>query len=69
MAKKKEIKSLDDLKLDEKNFNKHTSEGMRAAMEDNCLVIVDGKQLIEKGLIKLSEDIQEVLQLELDEDA
>ena len=47
----------------------HASDAMREAMEDNCLVIVDGKRLIEKGLIKLSEDIQEVLQLEMDEDA
>lgn len=47
----------------------HASEAMRAAMEDNCLVIVDGQRLLEKGLIKLSEDIQEVLQLEMTEDA
>lgn len=47
MAKKKEIKTLDDLKLDEKNFNKHTSEGMkllRQSIERNKLgrsVLVD----------------------------
>lgn len=44
----------------------HASKAMRKAMEDNCLVIVDGEGLLEKGLIKVSKDIQEILQLEID---
>ena len=44
----------------------HATKAMQAAMEDNCLVIIDAKQALEKGLIRLSKDLEEVLKLEID---
>ena len=48
MAKLKQLTSIDDLTLDEKNFNKHTKEGMallKKSIERNKLgrsVLTDG---------------------------
>lgn len=45
----------------------HASKPMQDCIEDNCLVIVDAGKAKEKGLMKLSESLKELLELELSE--
>lgn len=43
----------------------HASKPMQECIEDSCLVIVDANKAKEKGLLKLSEDLGELLNLEI----